>query len=47
MLKSDQKLRTRSPVEPATRPWLLTLISLTVILLWSLGLWWVVWLTLL
>ena len=35
--------RTRSPGERATHPWLLTLTSLIVILLLSLGLWWAVW----
>jgi hypothetical protein len=39
----DQTPRTRSPGERATHPWLLTLTSLIVILLFSLGLWWVVW----
>jgi hypothetical protein len=39
----DQMPRTPSPGERATHPWLLTLTSLIVILLLSLGLWWAVW----
>jgi hypothetical protein len=40
---NDQTPRTRSPGERVTHPWLLTLTSLIVILLLSLGLRWVVW----